>query len=186
MEMSVPWPGHPWDRYLYNRNKLLTTYKGARGVKTGYTSGAGLCLVGAAQRGNLKLITAVMNSPNIYDDTQKLLDYGFNNFEAVVVEEAKQVPDVKVKRGTKTSVSIMPEQEVVVALLPEEKEQLSFKLEIADQLVAPVKKGEVVGKGRVLLNGKELIEIDYLAQEEVPKKPPIWKRFFNWFKSLFS
>ncbi|MGB4428652.1 MAG: D-alanyl-D-alanine carboxypeptidase family protein [Thermacetogeniaceae bacterium] len=186
MERSVPWPGHPWDRYLYNRNKLLTTYKGARGVKTGYTSGAGLCLVGAAQRGNLKLITAVMNSPNIYDDTQKLLDYGFNNFEAVVVEEAKQVPDVKVKRGTKTSVSIMPEQEVVVALLPEEKEQLSFKLEIADQLVAPVKKGEVVGKGRVLLNGKELIEIDYLAQEEVPKKPPIWKRFFNWFKSLFS
>ena len=186
IEWTVPWSGHPWDRYLYNRNKLLTTYQGARGVKTGYTSKAGLCLVGAAQRGKLKLISAVMNSPNVYDDTQKLLDYGFNNFEAVVVEEAKRVSDVKVKGGTKTSVSIKPEQEVVVAVLPEEKEQLSFKLEIPDQLEAPVKKGEVVGKGRVLLNGKELTEIDYLAQETIPQKPPIWTRVFNWLKGLFS
>lgn len=186
MERCVPWSGHPWDRYLYNRNRLLTTYKGARGVKTGYTSNAGLCLVGAAQRGKLKLISAVMNSPNVYDDTQKLLDYGFSKFEAVVVEESKQVPDVKVKKGTKTSVRIMPEREVVVAVLPEEKEQLSFKLEIPDQLEAPVKMGEVVGKGKVFLNGKELTEIDYMAQEAVPRKPPIWTRFFNWLKSIFS
>ncbi|HHY39976.1 MAG TPA: D-alanyl-D-alanine carboxypeptidase [Syntrophaceticus sp.] len=185
IERCVPWSGHPWDRYLYNRNRLLQTYKGARGVKTGYTSKAGLCLVGAAQRGNLKLISAVMNSPNVYDDTQKLLDYGFNNYEAVVVEEAKRVSEVKVKGGTKESVSIMPEREVVAAVLPEEKEQLSFKLEIPDQLEAPVNKGDVVGKGRVFLNGKELTEIDYLAQETVPKKPPIWTRFFNWLKSLF-
>lgn len=186
MERCVPWSGHPWDRYLYNRNRLLTTYKGARGVKTGYTSNAGLCLVGAAQRGKLKLISAVMNSPNVYDDTQKLLDYGFSKFEAVVVEESKQVPDVKVKKGTKTSVRIMPEREVVVAVLPEEKEQLSFKLEIPDQLEAPVKMGEVVGKGKVFLNAKELTEIDYMAQEAVPRKPPIWTRFFNWLKSIFS
>ena len=186
MERCVPWSGHPWDRYLYNRNRLLTTYKGARGVKTGYTSNAGLCLVGAAQRGKLKLISAVMNSSNVYDDTQKLLDYGFSKFEAVVVEESKQVPDVKVKKGTKTSVRIMPEREVVVAVLPEEKEQLSFKLEIPDQLEAPVKMGEVVGKGKVFLNGKELTEIDYMAQEAVPRKPPIWTRFFNWLKSIFS
>ncbi|MFW0966627.1 MAG: D-alanyl-D-alanine carboxypeptidase family protein [Thermacetogeniaceae bacterium] len=186
MERCVPWSGHPWDRYLYNRNRLLTTYKGARGVKTGYTSNAGLCLVGAAQRGKLKLISAVMNSPNVYDDTQKLLDYGFSKFEAVVVEESKQVPDVKVKKGTKTSVRIMPEREVVVAVLPEEKEQLSFKLEIPDQLEAPVNMGEVVGKGKVFLNGKELTEIDYMAQEAVPRKPPIWTRFFNWLKSIFS
>ena len=126
-----------------------------------------------------------MNSPNVYDDTQKLLDYGFNNYEAVVVEEAKRVSEVKVKGGTKESVSIMPEREVVAAVLPEEKEQLSFKLEIPDQLEAPVNKGDVVGKGRVFLNGKELTEIDYLAQETVPKKPPIWTRFFNWLKSLF-
>lgn len=186
MERCVPWSGHPWDRYLCNRNRLLTTYKGARGVKTGYTSNAGLCLVGAAQRGKLKLISAVMNSPNVYDDTQKLLDYGFSKFEAVVVEESKQVPDVKVKKGTKTSVRIMPEREVVVAVLPEEKEQLSFKLEIPDQLEAPVNMGEVVGKGKVFLNGKELTEIDYMAQEAVPRKPPIWTRFFNWLKSIFS
>ncbi|MGB4437548.1 MAG: D-alanyl-D-alanine carboxypeptidase family protein [Acetomicrobium sp.] len=186
IEKSVPWSGHPWDRYLYNKNRLLTTYKGARGVKTGYTSKAGLCLVGAAQRGNLKLISAVMNSPNVYHDTQKLLDYGFNNYEAVVVEEAKRVSDVKVKGGTKTSVSIKPEREVVVAVLPGEKEQLSYKVEIADQLEAPVKKGEVVGKGKVFLNGKELTEINYLAQETIPQKPPIWTRVFNWLKSIFS
>ena len=114
------------------------------------------------------------------------MDYGFSKFEAVVVEESKQVPDVKVKKGTKTSVRIMPEREVVVAVLPEEKEQLSFKLEIPDQLEAPVKMGEVVGKGKVFLNGKELTEIDYMAQEAVPRKPPLWTRFFNWLKTIFS
>jgi D-alanyl-D-alanine carboxypeptidase (penicillin-binding protein 5/6) len=185
-ERSVPWSGHPWERYLYNRNQLLYNYQGARGVKTGYTSRAGLCLVGAAQRGDIKLISAVMNSPNIYDETQKLLDYGFNNLESAVFEEAEQVPNIKLNNGIEPAVGVRPNKDAVVAVFPEEKEQLSFVVDLPEELDAPVNKGDVVGKGKVLLDGKELVEIDYLAQDTVPKKPPIWTRFFNWLKSLFN
>lgn len=99
-EMSIPWPGHDWERALINRNQLLNRYQGSRGVKTGYTSNAGCCLVGAAQRGDMKLITVVMNSYDMYGDTERLLNYGFDNYEMDVLEESNQTYQVKVSGGT--------------------------------------------------------------------------------------
>jgi D-alanyl-D-alanine carboxypeptidase (penicillin-binding protein 5/6) len=64
-EMSIPWPGHDWERALINRNQLLNRYQGSRGVKTGYTSNAGCCLVGAAQRGDMKLSNSSTQSGNL-------------------------------------------------------------------------------------------------------------------------
>lgn len=184
-EMRIPWPGHDWERALINRNQLLNRYQGSRGVKTGYTSNAGCCLVGAAQRGDMKLITVVMNSCDMYGDTEKLLNYGFDNYEMDVLEEADQTYQVKVSGGTDEIVSAKPERQMAVAVLPAEKGQLSIKTEMAEQVKAPVKKGAVLGKGTILLNGKEIDEINYIAQEDVTKKPPFWIAFSNWFRSLF-
>lgn len=60
-----------------NTNKLLNTYAGATGVKTGFTNDAGECLVGSARRGDVQLITVVLNSDYRWEDTTALLDYGF-------------------------------------------------------------------------------------------------------------
>jgi D-alanyl-D-alanine carboxypeptidase (penicillin-binding protein 5/6) len=185
-EMSIPWPGHDWERALINRNQLLNRYQGSRGVKTGYTSNAGCCLVGAAQRGDMKLITVVMNSYDMYGDTERLLNYGFDNYEMDVLEESNQTYQVKVSGGTDEIVSVKPERQIAVAVLPDEKGQLSIKTELVEQVEAPVKKGAVLGKGTILLNDKKIDEINYIAQEDVAKKPPFWIAFFNWFRSLFS
>ena len=185
-EMNLPWPGHSWERALFNKNKLITRYQGARGVKTGYTRTAGCCLVGAAQRGDLKLISVVMNSSDIYSDTEKLLDYGFNNYEMVAVAEKDKVNGVNVKDGTSKSVVVKLEKDPTVAVLPTEKSQISFKTEIAEEVQAPVEKGDVLGKVKVILNGQEIDQINYIAQESVPKKPPFWMAIINWFISLFS
>lgn len=185
-EMQIPWPGHSWERSLFNINKLITRYQGARGVKTGYTSKAGCCLVGAAQRGDLKLISVVMDSSDIYSDTEKLLDYGFNNYETVVLEKKDKAYQVEVNKGTSGFVSVKPERDAAVAVLPAEKEQLSLKTEISEKVQAPVKKGTVLGTGRIILNGKVIDRINYLAQEDVNKKPPFWIAVINWFQSLFS
>ncbi|MDD3315219.1 MAG: hypothetical protein PHH05_07000, partial [Syntrophaceticus sp.] len=78
-----------------------------------------------------------------------------------------------------------PERQLAVAVLPAEKDQLTLKTDLAEQVQAPVKKGSVLGKGTVLLNDKEIGQINYIAQEDVAKKPPFWVAFIDWFRSLF-
>ena len=62
---------------LTNTNKLLKTYPGANGFKTGYTDAAGDCLVAGAKRGGVQLIVVILNDDERWDDAPKLLDYGF-------------------------------------------------------------------------------------------------------------
>jgi D-alanyl-D-alanine carboxypeptidase (penicillin-binding protein 5/6) len=74
------WWRKPTGAKLYeNHNKLLWRYAGADGVKTGYTRASGPCLVASATRHGIQLITAVLDSPDHYGDTKRLLDYGFHH-----------------------------------------------------------------------------------------------------------
>jgi serine-type D-Ala-D-Ala carboxypeptidase (penicillin-binding protein 5/6) len=73
----VKWTAPTYAKIYLNNNRLLGTYAGADGVKTGYTHKSGPCLVSSATRGNVSLIAVVLNSPNMYDDTKRLLDFGF-------------------------------------------------------------------------------------------------------------
>jgi D-alanyl-D-alanine carboxypeptidase (penicillin-binding protein 5/6) len=74
----VRWPAPVNSKLYENHNKLLWRYPGADGIKTGWTTKAGHCLVASARRQGRRLITVVLDSPDLYGDTIKLLDYGFN------------------------------------------------------------------------------------------------------------
>lgn len=80
--------GEEADRYIGNKNKLLSMYAGANGVKTGYTKKSGRCLVGGAQREGMQLISVVLNYNDMWNDTMRLLDSGFDNYELKPVETA--------------------------------------------------------------------------------------------------
>jgi D-alanyl-D-alanine carboxypeptidase len=73
----VKWSAPTFAKVYINNNRLLATYQGADGVKTGYTHKAGPCLVASATRGGVSLIAVVLNSPNMYADTTRLLNFGF-------------------------------------------------------------------------------------------------------------
>jgi len=73
----VSWSAPTYAKVYVNNNRLLTTYRGATGVKTGYTHKAGPCLVASATRNGVSLIAVVLNSPNMYADTTRLLNFGF-------------------------------------------------------------------------------------------------------------
>jgi serine-type D-Ala-D-Ala carboxypeptidase (penicillin-binding protein 5/6) len=73
----VKWSAPTFAKIYVNNNRMLTTYLGANGVKTGYTHKAGPCLVVSATRGGVSLIAVVLNSPNMYADATRLLDFGF-------------------------------------------------------------------------------------------------------------
>ena len=85
----IPWVGNEYSRVLENKNKLLKTYEGATGGKTGYTGKAGRCLVFSAERDGMELIGAVLNCPTWFDTATQLLDWGFENFR----------PEVALKTG---------------------------------------------------------------------------------------
>lgn len=75
-------------RYIANKNKLLKLFEGANGVKTGYTKKSGRCLVGGAKRGDLQLITVVLNHGDMWNDTVRMLNFGFDNYEMIPLDNA--------------------------------------------------------------------------------------------------
>jgi len=73
----VKWSAPTYAKIYINNNRLLGTYRGANGVKTGYTHKSGPCLVASATRGKVSLIAVVLGSPDMYGDASRLLDFGF-------------------------------------------------------------------------------------------------------------
>lgn len=121
----ISWPGHPWDRYLYNQNKLLDTYRGAEGIKTGWTTPAGRCFVGAAERGGRRLITVVLDAPQMWEDTAALLDYGFDNFTyRALVEKNRHLKSVPVLEGVGGKVEAIAADNFLFPMAATEKKTL--------------------------------------------------------------
>lgn len=78
-------------RYIANKNKMLSMYDGAIGVKTGYTKMAGRCLVSAAERDGITAISVVLNEPNMWEKSISNLDYAFNNCRSIRIGEANKI-----------------------------------------------------------------------------------------------
>lgn len=94
---TIPWTDHEYMRVLTNKNKLLRTYDGALGIKTGFTKKAGRCLVFAAERDGMRVVGAALNCPNWFEEAADIMDYGFETYsmvevlpEGAVVTEGKE------------------------------------------------------------------------------------------------
>lgn len=168
----VPWPGFEWDRVLYNKNKMLASFEGADGVKTGYTNNAGRTLVSSATRESWQLIAVVMNSPSMWEESSALLNYGFSEYKPVIfADKARIIRSLPVKGGVKSFVDAIPGGEVVVPLTKDEEKKAAFKVTLPETLEAPVKAGEKLGEASVIINGEVVFSVDLVAKEEIPKKP---------------
>jgi D-alanyl-D-alanine carboxypeptidase (penicillin-binding protein 5/6) len=79
--VQVKWTAPTFSKIYVNNNRLLTTFRGANGVKTGYTHKAGPCLVASATRGGVSLLAVVLDSPDMYTDAKRLLNFGFRSVD---------------------------------------------------------------------------------------------------------
>lgn len=162
-------------RHLFNHNKLLWSktygYKGATGLKTGYTVEAGQCIIASAERDGMELIAVVLRSEgfNIWTDAVKLLDYGFNNFtNRQLVQGGTVMADVPVKYGN-GSVKLLTKNDFYYSLPKEGQFDLHVTTEPAEDVRAPITKGQVLG-AVVIRNGEEVVgEVPLVAQEEVKR-----------------
>lgn len=179
-EKRITWPGHEWDRFLRNQNKLLDLYPGADGVKTGWTTPAGPCYVGSATRDQQQLVTVVLNSNNIWDDTVMLLDYGFENWSQKELLTSEQfIKTLEVEGGSRDKVRLLTAEAVSVPLLEEEEGLVEYRVLVhKSSLRAPLAEGEILGEITVILRGEELRSIDLVAGESIARK--------NIFITLFS
>jgi D-alanyl-D-alanine carboxypeptidase (penicillin-binding protein 5/6) len=156
---------------LVNTNKLIRTYNGITGLKTGSTSLALYNLSASATRDDLSLIAVIMKAPTTklrFAEAQKLLDYGFSNYSYIKLgDNGDTVKSVPISKGIKTNINATVENTSGV-LIPKGKEkQIEQNVFVQDNLSAPVYQGQKVGEITYTLNGETLDIIDLVASSDV-------------------
>ena len=158
---------------LVNTNKLIRTYKGITGLKTGSTSLALYNLSASATRDNLSLIAVIMKAPSTkvrFAEASKLLDYGFNNFSFKSFGNKNDViKTVSVNKGIKNSVDAILEDDAGTLIEKGKEFQIFQEVTISDNISAPIKKGEKIGEVTFSLNGNILSSVNLIASSDVPQ-----------------
>lgn len=180
-EVTFDWIADDTHR-LRNENQMLWLYRGGNGVKTGYTDAAGRCLVSAAKDNGIQLIAVVFDSVYMWNDSIKLLDYGFSQAEPVqIVQEGEQVGTAAVAGGRGT-IPVYAAHALTLAARKDAEGQYERKL-VLDDVSAPVTRGDKVGRLAILQDGKEIASVDCLAGASVEKRS-FFARITAWFQSL--
>jgi len=176
-----------------NRNKLLWRDKTSDGVKTGYTSSAGYCLIGSAKRGNMRLITVVAGSDsanNSFSDTQRLLEYGFRFYATEkYFDVGKEYASAKVWGGKNDTISLGVENDISVTLPRTKFKDLKVNYVVKNNVQAPINKGDKIGTLELISDNNTVLISDLIALEDIEAKGffgRLWSRFVLWIMSLFG
>ena len=158
---------------LTNTNKLLRSYEGCVGLKTGSTSLAKYCLSAVAKRNGVTLIAVVMAAPDYkvrFKDAATMLNYGFGRCSIYIDEKMQALPQVPMKKGKEKSVPLLyAEQFKYLSTDGNAISNVKRKLRIHRDVDAPVKKGEQAGEMIYSANGKELGRVKILYGKTVSK-----------------
>jgi D-alanyl-D-alanine carboxypeptidase (penicillin-binding protein 5/6) len=172
-----------------NRNRLLWSDPYVDGVKTGFTDGAGYCLIASAKRGPRRLVAVVLGAASDSGravEAQKLLNYGFQFYDTVqLYQNGAQVSALKVWKGATDSVPAGFIADQYVTLPKGQAQQLKLTLEAVEPLLAPITRGQRVGVVKVTLDAKPVGEYPLVALDEVPLASLFgraWDTIRLWFK----
>lgn len=184
-----------FQKNIHNTNELLGVLEGVNGVKTGFTNGAGRCLVTSASRSNMNIICVVLGADTKKirtSDSVKLIEYAYREYELIElkqkiekgfeewnendskyikIEKGKQIPKYKIEELKNTKIPIKKNEiknlEVVVKNLKE--------------LKAPIKKEAIIGNIKILIKNKEIYSVNILVEDNVEKNA-----VFDYYKQLIN
>ncbi len=165
---EMPWANRDYKRVVVNKNKILSTYEGGNGVKTGYTKKAGRCLVASSKRNGMEVVAVVLNCSPMFEDCRSLMDKAHLNYNLVDLSLKIPKQEMKVNNGKEKSVELKIKDEPLLYPLTLE-EQKTVKYEVLDITdgSAPVKKGQENGKIRITLENHLLFERKFYTIKEV-------------------
>ena len=154
-----------------NRNRLLWLDPNVDGMKTGHTESAGYCLIASAKRDGVRRVSVVLGAANDAaraSESQKLLNYGFQFYDtSTVYKQGQTISQLKVWKGAEEQVASTVAQDYLITLPKGEYNNVKQVISSTQPLIAPIKKGQVIGNVKFTLNGKVIDERPLVAAKSV-------------------
>lgn len=152
---------------IVNTNKLLKTYKGITGLKTGTTNDAGCCMAASATRGDMSLVAVVLgcnSGKERFSDAAALLDYGFANFSVTQLKVPDDLPKtIKVENGMQKNIGIGCDINSSIVLDKNSGSKIVSKIDLPESIEAPVASGQKLGTVTYSLDGKAVKSFEITA-----------------------
>ena len=176
---------------LRNTNKLISTFQGADGLKTGHTQEAGFCLAATAKRSGMRLISVVFGAESEAERlqlTRSLLELGFRNYQRkVVAPQGENVGTLRIK-GAYGKIPVKLQRELDAVVKREEVDEIQVDL-LPNQVKLPVAKGDVIGKAVARVGEEEVGEAPVITDRPVRQANILlraWMSIVNWISGLFG
>ncbi|MBP1558374.1 MAG: D-alanyl-D-alanine carboxypeptidase [Oscillospiraceae bacterium] len=176
----------PYARSLTNHNKLLWNCEGVMAGKTGFTKGAGRCLVSAAEREGISLICVTLGCPDDWNVHAQLYDRCFGLLQPVELTAGQVCLPVV---GGESPVEVQPQEELILPLTAEEADMLEIKVLLPRFVYAPVKRGDLLGRLECRVGDTVFYTCPLVAQQDAARnfeptaeKPCLWERLLAWVK----
>jgi D-alanyl-D-alanine carboxypeptidase (penicillin-binding protein 5/6) len=154
-----------------NRNRLLWLDPNVDGMKTGHTETAGYCLIASAKRDGIRRISVVLGAPTDAaraTESQKLLNYGFQYFDSkLVYKQGQSINQLKVWKGNDNQVASTVADDLFVTVPKGEYANVKAVMSSTQPLIAPVKKGQVIGSVKFTLYGRTIDERNLVAAKTI-------------------
>ena len=175
--------------WLVNTNKLIKTYDGMDGLKTGYTERAGYCLTATAKKNNMRLISVVMKESDSKirnNETSEILDYGFNLYKVNRLFKKNDVVSKYVdNKSSKVNNDVIVKNDIsILNKKSSKKRNITYKVKL-DKKKLPIKKNEKVGIIEVKENGKVIYK-DNVYSKNLIKKANLLEVLIRNLKDIFS
>jgi D-alanyl-D-alanine carboxypeptidase (penicillin-binding protein 5/6) len=178
---------------LVNTNSLINKYPSMDGLKTGHTQEAGFCLASTAKKGDVRLISVVLQGETLNEReeaTTRLLDYGFNAFSKRQIAAAgDQIQNIPVEESAdKAAVGEIAEDLYIMVQKGKERE-ISQEVEVNNSLTAPIEKGGVLGELTVYRGEEAVGAVDVVAAEDIERANifvRLWRKAIRFAQGLFS
>ena len=175
--------------WLVNTNKLIKTYRGADGLKTGMTDDAGYCMAVTAKRDGLRILAIVLGEKEgkiRNKETSELLDYGFNNYEITnIKKKGEKVGEISLLKSNPEKIDIVLEDDInIIKKKGENKKDYKSEVKL-NNLKLPIKKGEEIGE-LLIKDNNEIIKKITLKSNQDMKKRSFLDLWSNILKSMFT
>lgn len=165
---------------LVNTNKLIRTYDGITGLKTGSTSLALYNLSATATRNDLSLIAVVMRAPTAktrFKEAKLLLDYGFNTYEyKKLTTKDDFFQKVNISKGVESEVNLIFEKDCGILVKKSNSSQINQEITLNDNIQAPINKGDIIGNINYYQDNNLIVSVNLIASSDVAKKT-LWNTF---------
>lgn len=171
-------------RTMKNKNALLWDYGNAVGIKTGYTSAAGRCLLFAAERDGMLLVGAVLNCRPMFDVAPEMLNFGFENYSMCkIIEKGTVLARCTVLNGEKSILALAAKEDIIIPVKKGTELSASVHVRLDSDVCAPVHESCELGTAELFCDDLCIGQTSLVASESIAERSFLF--YFNYILHLF-